>query len=227
MLPDVSHLPLLNRQCRTPMVRTSTSDENDARNDGFEDMDSVLTPEEEYMIRRMNLQAGLVDDRGRALDVDTDEEADAEIRRELEQAENVAPVPATPTPPPMVRQPNRPHQPRTCPPRPEHGFGRPLVHPSRHDDPQERKDRVRNYIVTYSYVFYPAGTPLHVDSRVLNVETGRLGRVRDVSNIVGGNVGVEYAEQGWGSRVETAPSSRFRRLVVQLGGLPHRPWVIS
>ena len=223
MLPDVSHLPLLNRQCHTPMVRTSTTNDNDSSDAGPE-VTETLTPDEVYMIRRMNLQAGLVDAEGHALDVDTDEEADAEIRRELEQAENVA---LAPTPPPPVRQPNRPHQPRTFPLRPEHGFGRPLVHPSRHDDPQERKDRVRNYIVTYSYVFYPADTPLHVDSRVLNVQTGRLGQVRDVSNIVGGNVGVEYVEQGWGSRVETAPSSRFRRLVVQLDGLPHRPWVIS
>ena len=225
MIPDVSHLPLLNRQCRTPMVRTSTSDENDARTEGFEDMDSALTPEEEYMIRRMNLQAGLVDDIGHALDVDTDEEADAEIRRELEQAENVAPVPATPTPPPMVRQPNHPHQSHTFSPRPEHGFGRPLVHPSRYDDPQERKDRVHNYIITNHHAFYPAGTPVLEANRVINVLTGRLGLVG--TNEAEGEVFVVYQESGWGSSRETIPVTRLRRLAVQFNALPPRPWVIS
>lgn len=226
MLPDVSHLPLLNRQCRTPMVRTSTSDENDARNDGFEDMDSALTPDEEYMIRRMNLQAGLVDARGRALDVDTDEEADAEIRRELEQAENVAPAPATPTPPPLVRQPNLPSQSRTLSSRPEHGFRRALVDPSRYDDPQERKDRVHNYIITNHHAFYPAGTPVLEANRVLNVQTGRVGLVSTVVNATG-EVIVVYQEPGWGLRMETTPVSRLRRLAVQFNALPPRPWVIS
>ena len=209
------------------MVRTSTINDDDSSDESprpcLTDVDSsdesprpCLTDDEVYMIRRMNLQAGLVDDRGRPFDVDTDEEADAEIRRELEQAVNVAPAPL-PAP--------APYQPPTFPPRSALEFRRPLVHPSRYDDPQERMDRVRNYIIAYNDVFYPAGRPLCVANRVFNVETGRLGLVG--LNEDEGEVFVVYQEDGWGSRSETAPASRFRRLVVQLDALPHRPWVIS
>lgn len=257
MLPNVSHLLLVTPSHRAvaPTSTTTHSDDSDDSDDdsdaGSTSMDN-LTAEEIQMLRWMNLQAGLVDDRGHALDVDTDEEADAAIRRQLAQREeNVPPAPAPvpvvqsqgrgrgrsgrgrgpapqPQPLPPVRQPNHPqHQPRTFPPsRPEHGFRRPLVHPSRFDDPQERKDRVHNYIINYADAFYPAGTPLYVASRVLNVETGRLGTVTTVLNATD-DVVVTYQEQGWGLRVETTPTSRLRSLAVVLADLPHRPWVIT
>lgn len=99
------------------------------------------------------------------------------------------------------------------------------MHPSRHDDPQERADRVGNYIIAHGDAFYPVDLGLYEASRVLNVLTGRLGLVG--LNEAEGEVFVVYQEEGWGPRSETAPTSRFRRLRVQLNGLPHRPWVIS
>jgi hypothetical protein len=100
------------------------------------------------------------------------------------------------------------------------------VDPSRYDDPQERKDRVRNYIITNHHAFYPAGTPVLEANRVINVQTGRLGLVSAVVNATG-EVIVEYQEPGRGSPVETMPVSRLRRLAVQSNALPPRPWVIS
>ena len=60
----------------------------EARKEGGEsEASEELSPEEEARVRRENIRDGKVDDQNHLADVDTDEEADAAIRRELAEEE--------------------------------------------------------------------------------------------------------------------------------------------